>query len=445
MKNHTLGTILKDNLLSYSSYVILNRAVPSICDGLKDVQRKILWAMYTLPKQGTNLTKVTRIVGQAMSYSVHGDKSIGDALVSLAWKNLPLIVPQGNFGDILSGDGAAAARYIEAKLHPFIVQEVIKKDIISFTKNYDDTLQEPITFPTLIPLLLINGASGIAVGLKTVIPPHDIAEVCTSLVDLLTERKKPRWPKPEFYLNDCNISLQENKVITEALIEQTSPSSLIIRGLPPGATTTCLLEEIGKKNSKYELGITKCEVYSAEETEIRLRFSGDFSEVIDKLYRYTSCRTTLHPSFYALSAEGKLTSYTVQTYLHDFLLYARKIRKKELDFLTKVCYDSLQKEMRKLDLIVEAQKKIKSATKTIPSFTGALGNLALKDISPTSKKASKEIIKEKEEQLKQLEILSQEDQITKYLIDYYTTLPKRLAKELEIVVTRKNECKEIKC
>ncbi|MEQ1554495.1 MAG: DNA gyrase subunit A, partial [Ferruginibacter sp.] len=244
-----IGGQYKTWFLDYASYVILERAVPAIEDGLKPVQRRILHAMKEMDDGRFN--KVANIIGQTMQYHPHGDMSIGDALVNLGQKDL-LIETQGNWGDVRTGDDAAAPRYIEARLSKFALEVAFNAKTTNNQLSYDGRKNEPITLPMKFPLLLAQGAEGIAVGLATKILPHNFCELIEASIKYLRGRKFELLP--DFLTGgvmdatNYNDGKRGGKIRVRAIIEEVDKKTLVIRNVPFGVTTTTLMESIVKAN-----------------------------------------------------------------------------------------------------------------------------------------------------------------------------------------------------
>ena len=243
----TVSGMYQDWFLDYASYVILERAVPSIEDGFKPVQRRILHALKELDEGRYN--KVANVVGHTMQYHPHGDASIADAMVQIGQKNL-LIDTQGNWGNILTGDSAAASRYIEARLSKFALDVVFSPKITDWQLSYDGRKKEPIHLPVKFPLLLAQGAEGIAVGLSTKILPHNFNELIQASINYLKGRSFELYPDfPTSGIIDVtnyNEGLRGGKVRVRARIEVLDKSTLVIKEIPYGTNTSSLIDSILK-------------------------------------------------------------------------------------------------------------------------------------------------------------------------------------------------------
>lgn len=284
--------------LDYASYVILERAVPALDDGLKPVQRRIMQSMKDLDDGRYN--KVANLVGHTMQYHPHGDASITDAMVQIGQKDL-LIDTQGNWGNVLTGDRAAAARYIEARLSKFALEVVFNPKTTKWQASYDGRRKEPINLPVKFPLLLAQGTEGIAVGLSTKILPHNFNELIDASIKYLKGRRFTLYP--DFLtggitdISNYNNGLRGGKVRVRARIKQLDKKTLVITELPFGNTTGTLINSIIKANEKGKIKIKKIEDNTAAEVEIRIHLPNGVSpdKTIDALYSFTNCEVSISP------------------------------------------------------------------------------------------------------------------------------------------------------
>ncbi|PHR74515.1 MAG: DNA topoisomerase IV [Lutibacter sp.] len=288
----------KEWFLDYASYVILERAVPAIDDGFKPVQRRIMHSMKDLDDGRYN--KVANIVGHTMQYHPHGDASIGDAMVQLGQKEL-LIDMQGNWGNTLTGDRAAASRYIEARLSKFALEVVFNPKTTEWKMSYDGRRKEPIDLPVKFPLLLAQGAEGIAVGLSTKVLPHNFNELIDASIKILKGRSFTIVPD---FLNggiadvsNYNDGKRGGKVRVRAKISQYDKKTLVITEIPFGTTTTSLIDSILKANDKGKIRIKKIEDNTASTVEILVHLPPGISpdKSIDALYAFTNCENSISP------------------------------------------------------------------------------------------------------------------------------------------------------
>jgi topoisomerase-4 subunit A len=290
--------MFKEWFLDYASYVILERAVPAITDGLKPVQRRIMQSMKDLDDGRYN--KVANLVGHTMQYHPHGDASIADAMTQLGQKEL-LIDMQGNWGNILTGDGAAAPRYIEARLSKFALEVVFNPKITQWQASYDGRRKEPIDLPIKFPLLLNQGAEGIAVGLSTKILPHNFIELIDASIKILKGKSFELFP--DFLtggiidVSNYNDGLRGGKIRVRAKIAQLDKQTLVINEIPFGTTTSSLIDSILKANDKGKIKIKKIEDNTAAEVEILIHLPSGVSpdKTIDALFAFTNCESSISP------------------------------------------------------------------------------------------------------------------------------------------------------
>jgi topoisomerase-4 subunit A len=288
----------KDWFLDYASYVILERAVPAIYDGLKPVQRRILHSMKDLDDGRYN--KVANIVGHTMQYHPHGDASIADAMVQIGQKEL-LIDTQGNWGNILTGDRAAASRYIEARLSKFALEVVFSPKVTDWQLSYDGRKKEPVHLPVKFPLLLAQGAEGIAVGLSTKILPHNFVELLNAGIQHLKGKKFKLYPDFQtggiIDIQGYNDGNRGGKVRVRAKISQLDKNTLVVNEIPYGTTTSGLIDNILKANEKGKIKIKKIEDNTAANVEIIIHLPNGISpdKTIDALYAFTDCESSISP------------------------------------------------------------------------------------------------------------------------------------------------------
>jgi len=285
--------------LEYASYVILERAVPAIEDGLKPVQRRIMHSMWEMDDGRYN--KVANIIGHTMQYHPHGDASIGDAIVNLGQKDL-LIDTQGNWGDINTGDSAAAPRYIEARLSKFAQEVLFNAETTIWQASYDGRKKEPITLPVKFPLLLAQGVEGIAVGLSTKILPHNFIELIKASIDILKGRKFeifPDFPTGGMVdVSNYNEGQKGGKVRVRAKLEELDKKTLIIKDIPYGTTTNSVIDSIIKANDNGKIKIKKVIDNTARDVEIQVHLNTgmDTNIAIDALYAFTDCEVSISPN-----------------------------------------------------------------------------------------------------------------------------------------------------
>ncbi len=288
----------KDWFLDYASYVILERAVPAIEDGFKPVQRRIMHSMKDLDDGRYN--KVANIVGHTMQYHPHGDASIGDAMVQIGQKDL-LIDTQGNWGNILTGDRAAAPRYIEARLSKFALEVLYSPKLTEWQLSYDGRKQEPVNLPVKFPLLLAQGAEGIAVGLSTRVLPHNFHELIDASIRHLQGKSfkiVPDFPTGGIAdVSDYKDGKRGGRIRVRAKINQVDKNTLTITEIPFGTTTSSLIDSILKANDKGKIKIKRIEDNTAAEVEIMIHLPNNISpdKTIDALYAFTQCENSVSP------------------------------------------------------------------------------------------------------------------------------------------------------
>ena len=298
-RKYRLSGKFKEWFLDYSSYVILYRAVPHITDGLKPVQRRVLHAMYK--KDTGAYTKVATLVGAAMEYHPHGDSSIVGAMVQLGQKNL-LIDCQGNWGNIITGDANAAQRYIEARLSKFAKEVVFNPKTTQWMTSYDGRNQEPVDLPVKFPLLLAQGAEGIAVGLASKILPHNFNELIDASIAILRGEDFEIYPDfPTGGFADCSKYMKGQRggvVKVRARIEKIDKNTLAITEVPFGKTTHIIIESIIKAKDKGKIKIRKIDDLTTDKANILIHLPNDVSpdKTIDALYAFTDCEVSISPN-----------------------------------------------------------------------------------------------------------------------------------------------------
>ncbi|MDD4418580.1 MAG: DNA gyrase/topoisomerase IV subunit A [Bacteroides graminisolvens] len=296
---HQLSGMYQNWFLDYASYVILERAVPHINDGLKPVQRRILHSMKRMDDGRYN--KVANIVGHTMQFHPHGDASIGDALVQLGQKDL-LVDCQGNWGNILTGDGAAAPRYIEARLSKFGLEVVFNPKTTEWKLSYDGRNKEPVTLPVKFPLLLAQGVEGIAVGLSSKILPHNFNELCDAAVEYLHQREFRLYPDFQtggsIDVSKYNDGERGGVVKVRAKINKIDNKTLAITEIPYGKTTTSVIESILKAVDKGKIKVRKVDDNTSAQVEILIHLAPGVSsdKTIDALYAFTDCEVSISPN-----------------------------------------------------------------------------------------------------------------------------------------------------
>lgn len=287
--------LFKSNYLQYASYVILDRAIPNVIDGLKPVQRRILHTLHSI--DDGKFHKVANVAGQTMAYHPHGDAPINESLVNLANKGY-LLDTQGNFGNTITGDPPAASRYIETRLSPLARETLFNPALTHYIPSYDGRRQEPVALPAKIPVLLMQGAEGIAVGMSTRILPHNFIELLNAQIAILEERRfrlLPDFPTGGI-LDATDYDKGRGKVKLRAKLIERDDKTIVIKEVCYGTTTESLIQSIDEAAKKGKIKIDSIDDYTAEtvEIEIKLPRGQHAKELIDALYAYTECEVTLH-------------------------------------------------------------------------------------------------------------------------------------------------------
>ena len=448
--------------LDYASYVILERAVPAIEDGLKPVQRRILHAMKEMDDGRFN--KVANIIGQSMQYHPHGDASIGDALVNMGQKDL-LIETQGNWGDVRTGDDAAAARYIEARLSKFALEVAFNAKTTEWQLSYDGRKNEPIALPMKFPLLLAQGADGIAVGLSTKILPHNFIELIEAAIKHLRGKKFELFPDFQtggmIDVADYNQGKRGGKVKVRSHIEEFDKKTLLIKSVPYGVTTEQMIESIVKANDQGKIKIKKVTDNTAADVEIQVDLAPGISPdiTIDALYKFTSCEISISPNACVI-VDKKPQFLSVQELLKISADNTRELLKRELEIKLaelneKWHYTSLEKIFFEEKIYKELEKKHETWDKVIAAIDKAFApfkkqlkrDITREDIIKLTEKPVRRIyrldIDELNAQIKGLEAEIKQvkydlDHLTDFAVAYFENLLKKFGKGRE----RKTEIRQ---
>jgi topoisomerase-4 subunit A len=328
-----LDGLYENWFLDYASYVILDRAVPHIYDGLKPVQRRILHSLKEMDDGRFN--KAANVIGNTMKYHPHGDASIGDAMVQIGQKNL-LIECQGNWGDPITGDSAAAPRYIEARLSKFALEVVFNPDTTKWQASYDGRNREPITLPVKFPLLLAQGADGIAVGLATKVMPHNFVELLDAAVEILKGVRPNLMPDfPTGGMADAsnyNEGQRGGKIRVRAKIIERDKKTLTITEVPFSTTTGGLIDSIISANDKGKIKIKKIEDNTARDVEIVVHLAPGISPdvTIDALYAFTDCEVSISPNT-CIILDDKPHFLSVNDILEQSVAHTKHLLKRELE------------------------------------------------------------------------------------------------------------------
>ncbi len=442
--------------LDYASYVILERAVPYLDDGLKPVQRRIMHSMWEMEDGRYN--KVANVIGNTMKYHPHGDASIGDAMTQMGQKDL-LIDTQGNWGNIYTGDSAAAPRYIEARLSKFALEVVFNPKTTLWQLSYDGRNKEPVSLPVKFPLLLASGIEGIAVGLACKILPHNFCELIQGSIDVL--RKKKTNLMPDFAtggiadFTNYNEGLRGGKIKVRAVIEKRDKKTLVIKEIPFGTTTQSVIDSILAANEKGKLKVKKVEDNTAANVEIVLYLHPDSAEDSDKtieaLYAFTDCEVSISPNACVI-LDGKPAFIGVNEILRLSTLNTVELLKRELEIkLAELMEDwhfsSLEKIFienriyRKIEECETWEAVIKAIDKGLEPFKKqlkrkvteedivSLTEIKIKRISKFDSFKADEHIKALNAQMK--EVKDNLANLTQFAINYFKELLKKFGKGKE--------------
>ncbi len=395
-----LHTRVDRGFLDYASYVIRDRAIPNLADGLKPVQRRILWAMHRT--DDGRFTKVANIVGDTMKFHPHGDASIGDALVVLTNKRY-LIEGQGNFGNIYTGDPAAAPRYIEARLTELARTELFNDEITEFVPSYDGRNKEPVTFPCKLPLTLMLGTEGIAVGLSARILPHNFPELLEAQIAIL--KKQPFKCLPDFQtggLMDAR-EYQDGKgsVKVRARIKYRDENAVVITELPPGTTTESLTASIEAAVEKGKLKVKSIDDFTSESVEIEIRCPAgvDQDQLIDALYAFTDCEVTISSRIVVIK-DNRPVELTVSEVLRENTEQLVALLKRELELREQKLQDELHYRTLERIFIEERIYKLIEKCKTAEAVVAAVYD----GFKPFKKELLRDIVDADVERLLQVRI-----------------------------------------
>jgi len=395
-----LHTRVDRGFLDYASYVIRDRAIPNLADGLKPVQRRILWALHE--KDDGRFIKVANVVGHTMQYHPHGDASIGDALVVLANKRY-LIEGQGNFGNIFTGDPAAAPRYIECRLTELARTEVFNDAITEFVPSYDGRNKEPITLPCKLPLTLMLGTEGIAVGLSARILPHNFPELLEAQIAIL--KKQPFKCLPDFptggLMDARDYQDGKGSVKVRARIKTRDESTVVITEIPPTTTTDALIASIEDATRKGKLKVKSVNDFTSENVEIEIKCpSGvDAEKMVDALYAFTDCEVSIASRIVVIK-DNRPVELTVSEVLEENTQQLVAILKRELELREKNLLDELHyRTLERIFIEERIYKKIEQC-KTNESVIAAVYD----GFKPFKKELVREIIDADVERLLQVRI-----------------------------------------
>jgi topoisomerase-4 subunit A len=458
-KLHTITSLdgLYENwFLDYASYVILDRAVPHINDGLKPVQRRILHSLKEMDDGRFN--KAANVIGNTMKYHPHGDASIGDAMVQIGQKNL-MIDCQGNWGDPVTGDSAAAPRYIEARLSKFALEVAFNADTTIWQASYDGRNKEPITLPIKFPLLLAQGAEGIAVGLATKILPHNFIELLDASIDVLkggTPNLLPDFPTGGMAdASAYNDGQRGGKVRVRAKIVERDKKTLAITEIPFSTTTGGLIDSIISANDKGKIKIKKIEDNTAQFVEIMIHLAPGISPdvTIDALFAFTDCEVSISPNTCVIQ-DDKPRFMSVNDMLSESTHFTRELLKQELqiklkELMEKIFFSSLLKIFIQEGMYKHADYESSSNFEQVlevlnrlfePFFPQFYREIVAEDYKKLIDKPMSSItrfdVKKTDEQIKALEaeiktVKHHLKHLTEYTIDWFTKLKEKYGKGRE--------------
>lgn len=444
-----LKNLMQDHYLRYASYVILERAIPDIADGLKPVQRRIMQTLWNI--NDGRFHKVANVVGQTMALHPHGDAAITEALIHIANKGF-LLDEQGNFGNIYTGDPAAASRYIETRLSPLALETMFNPDITESIPSYDGRNQEPIRMPAKIPLLLMQGAEGIAVGMSTRILPHNFVELLEAQIAILQGEKFTLYPD---FITGGIIDVSEyqkgnGKIKLRAKIEIRDPKTLVITEICHGTTTESLIRSIDEAAKKGKIKIDSINDYTAEHVEIEITLPrGQYAkDLIEPLYAFTDCEVSITSNILVIKDGTPFESdvHEILAYNTDLLKgYLKRELEIERDRLMEKIFDKtleqifiekrIYKKIEEIKTLEEIHKVIEKALKPyhkklyrIPVHEDRERLLAIpiRRISRYDFERNRQDIKAFEEQLKSVE--KKLKQIKRVTIAYLNDLIKKYGK-----------------
>lgn len=445
-----LKDLVNDNFLQYASYVIRDRAIPQLEDGLKPVQRRILHALYE--KDDGRFNKVANIVGHAMQYHPHGDASIEEALVNLTNKSF-LIEGQGNFGNIFTGDPPAASRYIECRLTELARQEIFNPKLTTYVPSYDGRNREPLLLPSKLPLLLMLGSEGIAVGLSTRVLPHNFIELLKAQIAILQDKRFRLLPDfPQGGLMDASEYDRGNgKIKLRAKIEQRESNKLVIREIPFSTTTESVIASIEEAARKRRVKIRSISDFTAAQVEIVVTLSPgeDPQKAITALYHFTQCEVTIHSNIVVIQGDRPV-QMDVEEVIRFNTTQLVSLLKKELELRRTELQDDLHwKSLVQIFIENRIYKRIEecetyeavqqAVLKGLQPFRNQLSrDLTMEDVEMLLglqiKRISKFDLKKNEEdklkihlQLKEVE--QHLRKLTKYAIDYLQQLIDKYSKQ----------------
>jgi topoisomerase-4 subunit A len=392
--------LFDENFLEYASYVIKDRAIPYLEDGLKPVQRRILHSLFEMDDGKFN--KVANVVGHCMKYHPHGDASIYSALVVLSNKE-NFIDKQGNFGNIFTGDPASAARYIECRLRPMAREVLYNPEITEYQPSYDGRNKEPVTFPAKLPIVVIQGAEGIAVGMATKILPHNFIEVISAVKASLNgeyEQLLPDFPTGGL-VDVCDYSDGIGKVLTRAKIEIVDNKTVVIRELPFGSTTETLINSIDLAAKKNKVMVTSINDFSTDKVEIELKLKRGFhaKEIVEALYAFSDCEKSISVNSLIIQ-DNQPVVMPISKIVEYSALQLKDILRRELELERSKLEEKLHRRNLELIFVSERIYKHIETQKTVASIKQAV----LDGFIPFSEEVKDEITDEDLEHLLRIPI-----------------------------------------
>jgi topoisomerase-4 subunit A len=445
-----LKQLMQQNYLKYASYVILDRAIPNVVDGLKPVQRRILHTLYRM--HDGKMHKVANVAGQTMAFHPHGDAPIVEALVNMANKGF-LLDTQGNFGNIYTGDPQAAARYIETRLSDLATETMFNPNLTEFLPSYDGRNKEPITLPSKIPLVLMQGASGIAVGMSTQVLPHNFVELLEAEIAILEER--PFNILPDFItggiMDASEYDKGKGRIKLRAKIEIKDPKTIVVTEICHGTTTESLIRSIDEAAKRGKIKIDSINDYTADKVEIELKMPrGHYAQdLIDSLYAFTDCEVSINSQIVVIKDDLPWET-TVDEILHLHVGLLKDYLKKELeierDRIKEKIFDKTLEQIfienrlyKKIENVSSYDKIHSTVADSLVPFHKELAripteedregllNIPIRRISRFDLDKNQEEIAGLREQLESVE--KDLKNIKKYTINYLKDLMKRYGKE----------------
>lgn len=442
--------LMKDHYLKYASYVIRDRAIPHVIDGLKPVQRRILHTLWGM--HDGKLHKVANVSGQTMAYHPHGDAPITDALINMANKGYALD-QQGNFGNLLTGDPAAAARYIETRLSPLAKETLFNYALTQTIPTYDGRHQEPVTLPAKIPLLLLHGAEGIAVGMATNVLPHNFNELLEAEIAILEDREfqiLPDFPTAGI-MDASNYDKGKGKVKLRAKLEIRDPKTIAITEICYGTTTESLIRSIDEAAKRGKIKIDAINDYTADKVEIEIKLPrGQYAqELIDALYAYTECEVTLNSQIVVIKDNLPWepdVNEILHLHVNKLQEYLRRELEIERDHLSEKIFEKTLEQIfienrlyKKIETITSYEQIHEVIEKSLVPFHDQLSrvptyedrerllNIPIRRISRFDLDKNQEEIAEIRKQLTQVE--KDLKHIKKFTVNYLKQLLKKYGKE----------------